>query len=161
MPVLANSRPGMCSSPEAASEKREGGLWILGKRVALDAIGYASVSGRVRESICETLPARMKVHLSFADASLASHITSGIIRREPRIDFQFAETARPTGKNGGGRCRYYQKNPRHSGPPGLPACSRSLSNCNPVSVCRSSLLSSNFSDCLWRRRASAISAIPL
>jgi uncharacterized protein (DUF433 family) len=37
-------------------EKRDGGFWIVGKRVALDTIVYAYVSGHSPESIREALP---------------------------------------------------------------------------------------------------------
>lgn len=38
-------------------EKREGGYWITGKRVALDTIVYAYSTGHSPESIQEALPA--------------------------------------------------------------------------------------------------------
>jgi uncharacterized protein (DUF433 family) len=38
-------------------EKREGGFWIIEKRVALDTIAYAYMSGYSAESIREALPA--------------------------------------------------------------------------------------------------------
>ena len=37
-------------------EKRDGGFWIVGKRVALDTIVYAYMSGYSVESIREALP---------------------------------------------------------------------------------------------------------
>lgn len=70
-------------------EKRDGGFWIVGKRVALDTIVYAYMSGHSVESIREALPALTleEVHgaLAFYLANI-SEVEATLVEDDKELD---------------------------------------------------------------------------
>lgn len=77
-------------------QKRDGGFWIIGKRVALDTIVYAYLAGYSAESIREALPALTleEVHgaLAFYLANVPE-VEATLVENEKELD-QLRMTAR-------------------------------------------------------------------
>lgn len=98
---------------KAYVERREGGYYVAGSRISLDSVLRPFKDGASPESILKSLPligslekvygvitfylANKEAVEAYADANLDQDIVAGVVRREPKIDFELPQRLIPEG----------------------------------------------------------------